>query len=148
MGTPYLFDNAVIDRYARIANGLPVESELEFADRLLWLASFPDRGAQADEVLLDSFLDRKRIYGERGGIHIGVAFIVVLVAGGLWGWTHSSAAPNGATMLGILIVAVAVLIIATFGHLYRRAERRGAAYTAKVEKRLRQDTTGDHIWDA
>lgn len=148
MSTPYLFDNAVLDRHAKLANGLDVESELEFADRLVWLASFPDRGVQADEVLLDSFLDRKRIYGERGGIHIGVAFIVVLVVGGVWGWTHSSSAPNGATLLALLVLAVAVAVPALVIRASRRADRIAAARTAKVQERVQQDTTGDHIWDA
>jgi hypothetical protein len=59
MSTNYLFDNAVIDRYARIANGLEVEPELEFADRLLWLGAFPAGDLHADDVLLDTFLERK-----------------------------------------------------------------------------------------
>ena len=62
MATNYLFDNAVIDRCAKLANGLPVESELEFADRLLWLAAFPAVDAHADDDLLDSFLERKAAY--------------------------------------------------------------------------------------
>ena len=149
MGTPYLFDNAILDRNARLANGLPVEPADEFAEALLMLGRFPDGGVDGDDELLDSFMDRKRFLADqRGGIHVGVAFIVVLVAGGLWGWTHSSAAPNGATLTGMLIVAATVLIVSTFGHFYRRAEQRGKAYTAKIEKRLRQDTSGDHIWDA
>lgn len=149
MGTPYLFDNAILDRNARLANGMPVESAVEFAEALLMLGRFPDGGVEGDDELLDSFMDRKRFLADqRGGIHVGVAFIVVLAVGGFWGWTHSSAAPNGATLTGVLIVAVTVAILWTFGHFYRRAERRGKAYTASVEKRLRQDTTGDHIWDA
>jgi hypothetical protein len=59
----YLFDNAVIDRYARMANGLPVEPEVEFADRLLVLASIPPGGIQLDVEHLDSFLERKRAWG-------------------------------------------------------------------------------------
>lgn len=149
MGTPYLWDNAVLDRHARIANGLPVETELEFAEALVLMASFPDGGVDADAELLDSFMDRKRaLAGERGGIHLGVLLIVVGVVGGFWGWTHSSSAPNGATVLGVLIVTSTVSIIATFGHFYRRAERRAKVYTAEVEKRLRQDTTGAHYGDA
>lgn len=149
MSSPYLFDNAVLDRHAKIANGLPVDDELVFAGRLWWLVTVPKRDEDYDADLLDSFLARKRVYADqRGGIHIGVLFIVVLVAGGLWGWTHSSSSPNGATLLGIAIVAVGVSIIATFGHLYRRAERKGKARTARIEKRLLQDTSGDHIWDA
>lgn len=151
MSTPYLFDNRVLDRHAKLANGLPVESELEFAEALAFLARFPRGGVEADDELLDSFLDRKRALApasERGGIHIGVAFIVVLVVGGLWGWTHSSAAPNGATLLGVLIAGASVLIIGTFGHFYRRSERRGAAHTKRMESGMVQDTSGDHIWDA
>jgi hypothetical protein len=60
MSHNYLWDNAVIDRYAKIANGLPVESELVFADRLLWLGTVPAGDLHADDVLLDTFLDRKR----------------------------------------------------------------------------------------
>lgn len=151
MGTPYLFDNRVLDRHAKLANGLPVESELEFAEALAFLTRFPDAGVQADDELLDSFLDRKRALatvGERGGVRVGVALIVVLVVAGLWGWFHSSSAPNGATLLGVLIVAAAVLIIGTLGHFYRRSERQGAAHTKRMEDGMQQDTTGDHIWDA
>lgn len=149
MGTPYLFDNAVLDRHAKLANGLPVESELEFAEALWLLAKFPDAGVAADAELLDSFIDRRNaLAGEHGGVHLGVLLIVVLAVGGFWGWTHSSAAPNGATLLGVLIIASTVSIIATFGHFYRRAERRAKAYTAEVEQRLRQDTSGAHYGDA
>lgn len=63
--TPYLFDNAVLDRHARMANGLEVETELEFADRLLFLAAFPAGGLKLDDKLLDSFLDRKRAWSAR-----------------------------------------------------------------------------------
>lgn len=150
MSTPYLFDNAVLDRHAKLANGLPVEGELVFADRLWLLTTVPAVDEDADDQLLDTFLDRKRYYGrdQRGGVGLGVLMVVVLAGAGVWGWFHSSSAPNGATLLAVLILAVTVAIIATFGHVYRRAERRDAAYTARIEKRLRQDTTGDHIWDA
>lgn len=150
MSTPYLFDNAVLDRHARIANRIPVDGELVFAERLWLLASVPAVDEDVDDELLDTFLDRKRLYtkGETGGVRLGLMLIVTLLGAGAWGWFHGSSAPNGATLLGILLFAVTVSIIATFGHFYRRAERRGAAYTARIEKRLRQDTTGDHIWDA
>ena len=55
----YLFDNAILDRYAKIANRLPVESELEFADRLLLLSGFPEGTAVGE---CDSFLDRVGVY--------------------------------------------------------------------------------------
>ena len=59
MSTHYLFDNAVMDRCARLATGHEVESELEFADRLLLLATFPASGT-VDEA--DSFLDRVALW--------------------------------------------------------------------------------------
>lgn len=64
-GTPYLFDNAVLDRHARLANGLDVDSELEFAERLHLLSRFPDGGVQADDELLDGFLQRVKIWSPR-----------------------------------------------------------------------------------
>lgn len=152
MSTPYLFDNAVLDRHAKLANGLPVEAEFEFADRLWLLARSPASDVESDDRLLDSFLDRRNVYApvrsEAGGVALGVLLIVVLLAAGAWGWFHSSSAPNGATLLGILIVAAAVLIIGTFGHAYRRSERHGRANTKRMESGMQQDTSGDHIWDA
>lgn len=56
----YLFDNAVMDRYARIANGLDVEPGIEFADRLLWLATVP--AGKSSTVDLDTFLDRVHLW--------------------------------------------------------------------------------------
>lgn len=61
MPVNYLFDNAVLDRYARIANGLEVETELEFADRLWLLGSIPAGDLHAD-VQLDTFMDRVRVW--------------------------------------------------------------------------------------
>lgn len=144
----YLWDNLVLDRHAKIANGMPVESELEFAFALVMLGKFPDTGLAGDEELLDSFLDRRRVLADqRGSVGVGLAVIVTLVGLALWGWTHSSSAPNGATLLGLLILAVAAGIVWTFSHLYRRAEARGKAYTAEMESRLSQDTTGAHYLD-
>lgn len=152
MSKPYLFDNAVLDRHAKLANGLAVEGEFEFADRLWLLARSPASDVEGDDRLLDSFLDRKHVYApvrsETGGIGLGVLFIVVCAGAALWGWTHGSSAPNGATVLGVLIIAVGVLIIGTFGHFYRRSEQRGQAHTKRMESGMQQDTTGDHIWDA
>jgi hypothetical protein len=150
VSTPYLFDNAVLDRHAKLANGLPVEGELVFADRLWLLTTVPAVDEDADEVLLDTFLDRKRYYGrdQRGGVGLGVLLIVVLVGGGAWGWTHSSSAPNGATLLGILLLAIAIAVPTVFIRWWRNLDRACAAYTAEVEGRVQQDTTGDHIWDA
>jgi len=65
MSANYLFDNAVIDRYARMANGLEVEPELVFADRLLLLASVPPVDPPAGVVQLDTFMDRVRVWGAR-----------------------------------------------------------------------------------
>lgn len=150
----YLFDNAVLDRHAQQASGRPVETPEEFADRLYWLLSYPDATVDSDAHLLDSFLDRKRVYsrGEAGGVRLGLLLIVTCLVGFAWGWTHSSMSPNGATVLAVLILASTIGIFWAFGHFYRRADRRAdrraAAYTARVEQRLRQDTTGDHIWDA
>lgn len=149
MGTPYLFDNAVLDRNARLANGLLVEPAVEFAEALLMLGRFPDGGVDGDDELLDSFMDRKRFLADqRGGIHVAVAFIVVLVAGGLWGWTHSSAAPNGATLLAVLVLAIAIAVPTAVIGWARRIDHNAAAYTKRMESGMQQDTSGDHIWDA
>lgn len=152
MSTPYLFDNAVLDRHAKLANGLPVEGEFEFADRLWLLARSPASDVDGDDRLLDTFLDRRNVYApvrtEAGGIRIGLAVIVLLVAAGFFGWTHSSAAPNGATLLAIEVLAVVIAVPTIVIKACRRADRRAAAYTARVEGHVQQDTTGDHIWDA
>lgn len=58
-GSHYLFDNAVMDRYARMVTGYEVESELEFAERLSLLSTFP-AGATVGEA--DSFLDRVAVW--------------------------------------------------------------------------------------
>jgi hypothetical protein len=55
----YLFDNAVMNRYAMIATGHAVEPEVEFAERLLLLATFPPNGTVDDA---DSFLDRVAVW--------------------------------------------------------------------------------------
>lgn len=85
---------------------------------------------------------------EHGGVRLGLLFIVVCLGAAGWGWTHSTSAPNGATLLAVEVTAAAVLIIRTFVRSYRRAEREGAAHTKRMESGMQQDTTGDHIWDA
>jgi hypothetical protein len=55
MSGSYLFDNAILDRNAKLATGHEVDSEADFAERLLLLAKFPPTGT-IDEA--DSFLDR------------------------------------------------------------------------------------------
>lgn len=59
MSSHYLFDNAVMDRCAKLATGHEVESEIEFADRLLLLATFPAGGTVGEA---DSFLDRVAVW--------------------------------------------------------------------------------------
>lgn len=151
MSTPYLFDNAVLDRHARLANGMPVESELEFGSRLLFLAAFPAVDARADDELLDSFMDRKHAlasWRERGGIRLGVLLLVGCLGAAVFGWTHGSSSPNGATLAAVLIIAGALAGPTLFIRWWREVDRRSAAYTEDVESRTQQDTTGDHIWDA
>lgn len=59
MSTNHLFENAVMDRHARTVTGYEVESELEFAERLNLLATFP-AGQTVGEA--DSFLDRVAVW--------------------------------------------------------------------------------------
>lgn len=148
--TAYLFDNAVLDRNARLANGLPVESELVFAERILFLAAFPPGTIEHDDALLDTFLDRKKAIARTqvGGIRLHVLIPVFGLAASAWGWFHSSSSPNGATVLAVLVIAATVGIVWGFGRRWRRAEREAAAYTKDVADRLVQDTSGDHLWDA
>jgi hypothetical protein len=132
----YLFDNAVIDRNARIATGWPVEGEYEFADRLWLLLQAPPGDIDSDDELLDTFLDRKRILSRDAGAALpGVLVLVTLVGAFLWGWTHSAAAPNGATLLAVLILATAIAVPTAVIGACRRADRAAAAYTARVEGR-------------
>jgi hypothetical protein len=151
MSTPYLFDNAVLDRHARLANGMPVESELEFAEALVLLASYPDVGVQGDDELLDSFMDRKHAltaWSERGGVRLGVLIAVACIGAAFWGWTHGSSRPNGATVFGVLLGAALIVVPTLFIRWWRRGDREAAEYTAEIEGRVEQDTTGVHIWDA
>lgn len=85
---------------------------------------------------------------ETGGIRLALTFIVTLAGLSLWGWTHSSSAPNGATLLALAVLGIAVLVVTVFIRWWRELDRRSATYTASVEPRVEQDTTGDHIWDA
>lgn len=85
---------------------------------------------------------------DEGGMSVGLAFIVACVGLFLWGFTHGSDRPDGAWLLAVAIVGAVVLLLATGIVTYRRRERADAAYTAEMEKRLKQDMTGDHIWDA
>lgn len=86
--------------------------------------------------------------GQRGGIKVGVAIIVAGVGLFLWGFSHGSRSPNGAWIAAVAIVGAVVLVLATGIVGYRRRERRDKEYTEDVLPRLRQDTSGDHIWDA
>jgi hypothetical protein len=149
VSTPYLWDNAVLDRHAKLACGLPVDDELEFAERLAFLMRFPNGTVAEEDELLDSFLDRKRAYArtEAGGVRYGVLLIVACLGLFGWGWTHSSSAPNGATLLAIVVLALAIAVPTLVIKAARRADRAAAALTTKREGRLQQNTTGDHILD-
>lgn len=85
---------------------------------------------------------------EQGRVPLGVLFPVAGLGAAVWGWTHSSSSPNGATLLAVLVIAVTVAIVWGFFHRWRRTDQAAAAYTKDVEKRLVSDTSGDHIWDA
>lgn len=85
---------------------------------------------------------------EQGRVPLGVLFPVAGLGAAVWGWTHSSSSPNGATLLAVLVIAVTVAIVWGFFHRWRRTDQAAAAYTKAVEKRLVPDTSGDHIWDA
>jgi hypothetical protein len=85
--------------------------------------------------------------GSDGRINHAVAFIVAAVGLFLWGFSHGSRTPNGAWVAAVAIVGAVVVVLATGIGGYRRRERRDAARTAKVEKRLKQDTSGAHYLD-
>lgn len=84
---------------------------------------------------------------EVGAVNVGVAFIVAAVGLFVWGFAHGSRTPNGAWIAGVAVVGAVVAVLATGATKYRRRERRDAAYTASVESRLQQDTSGEHYWD-
>lgn len=65
-----------------------------------------------------------------------------------WGIGHGATAPNGAWLLAVALLAVALTVLVRFPFDYVRTERANKQYTDDTLKQLRQDTTGDHIWDA
>jgi hypothetical protein len=85
--------------------------------------------------------------GEQGGLALGVAVILTCLGLGLWGWTHSSSSPNGATLVAVLllglVLAAAVLLIGTG----RRRDDRDRAYTEEQLEHLQQDRSGAHYLD-
>lgn len=84
---------------------------------------------------------------EHGAIR---ALIPVALTGlGLFGWGFSNGArtPDGRFVAAIAILGLMVLLFSTGIVRYRRRERVDAARTKKLEKGLRQDMTGVHIWD-
>lgn len=86
-------------------------------------------------------------HGDAGRINAALAIIVAGVGLFLWGWSHSNSRPDGAWIAAVAVIGAVVLLLATGAVTYRRRERADAAYTAEMEKRLNQDTTGDHYLD-
>lgn len=88
---------------------------------------------------------RKR--GQQGGATTGMALIVGCVGLFLWGFSHGSTRPDGKWLLSVLIVGGALAGFVYAGRRYRANERTAAEYTAEMEDRLQQDTTGAHLLD-
>lgn len=84
---------------------------------------------------------------EHGGIGTALTFLVTLTGLFLWGWTHSSRSPNGATLLAVAILGIAVLVPTVFIRWWREVDRRSARYTATMQPRIEQDTSGEHYQD-
>jgi multisubunit Na+/H+ antiporter MnhB subunit len=83
-----------------------------------------------------------------GRINVAVAIVVAGVGLFLWGFAHGSRTPDGAWVAAVAIVGAVVLLLATGVTSYRRRERENAAYTKRMEKGMKQDTSGAHHQDA
>jgi hypothetical protein len=111
------------------------------------------KGGDPDDALL-GLVTREPLAGGKGpvtdggSIRIALTFIITLAGLFLWGWTHSSRSPNGATLLAVAVLGVLILVPAVFIRWWRELDRRSARYTKAMQPRVQQDTSGDHIWDA
>ena len=85
---------------------------------------------------------------DAGGVNVGVAIIVGFAGLFLLAFTRGSRTPDGRWIALVAIVGAVVLVLTTGIVGYRRRERRDVERTADVVPRLKQDTSGDHIWDA
>jgi hypothetical protein len=98
-------------------------------------------------VLLHQSVVQPVEHRPRRRMPIGVA--VPITGGGLfvWGWTHSSSAPDGRALLALAVIGLVVLLSVLGIGNYRRLDRADAARTAEIEKRLQQNTSGAHHLD-
>ena len=87
-------------------------------------------------------------HAQGGAINVGVAIIVGFVGLFLLAFTRGSRTPDGRWVALVAIVGAVVLVLSTGIAGYRRRERRDVERTADVVPRLKQDTSGDHYWDA
>jgi hypothetical protein len=89
---------------------------------------------------------------EHGSVSLrALTYPVVGIGLFLWGWTHSSSWPNGATLFALLILAALVglvLIVAATIRGYWVLERQDEGNTEDALDRTHADHTGLHIWDA
>lgn len=84
---------------------------------------------------------------QTGGINIALAIVIAAVGLFLWGFAHGSRTPNGAWVAAVAVIGAVVLLLATGITRYRRREHTDKARTGRMEKRLKQDTSGAHYLD-
>lgn len=83
----------------------------------------------------------------RRGATRGIAFIVACVALFLWGFHRGTSVPDGRWLLAVLLLGAFLAVVVLAGRAYRRSERRSAAYTEKVQGRLKQYQGTDRYQD-
>lgn len=88
--------------------------------------------------------------GEAGRISPWLLFPVTLSGLFFWGWTHSSARPNGATLLAILCLAAAGTLLVILGKTIRGywvLEEQDAEHTEQALENMRQNRLTLITWD-
>lgn len=83
----------------------------------------------------------------RRGATRGIAFIVACVALFLWGFHRGTSVPDGRWLLAVLLLGAFLAAVVLAGRSYRRSERRSAAYTEKIQGRLKQYQGTDRYQD-
>lgn len=84
---------------------------------------------------------------QQGNLALPVTIVVAGTGLFLWGWTHSSASPNGATLLGLLAAAALVTVVAKTVRGYWVLEQRDREYTEAQLNSVQQSQSTEHYLD-